>query len=191
MHHIIYVPGLGDSNISGQRKLLAIWRLWGVATSLVQMNWSDKKPFEPKLEKVLQAIDDSSIKGYTTSLLAASAGGSMAIAAYAARQSKIHKVVLICGEVKPDANISPHYTVENPAFGTSMKELSKNLAKLDKQARAKIRSYHPIADDVVPVRDTKIPGAKSKCMPIIGHAVGIGYGLSVASFGIARWIKRK
>lgn len=191
MHRIIYIPGLGDSTISGQQKLLSIWRLWGVKTTLVQMNWADKKPFAPKLEKVLLAIDDATAHGDTVSLMAASAGGSMAIAAYAARKSNIHKVVLICGEVKADAHISPHFTIENPAFGTSMHYLAENLAQLDTNARARIRSYHPIADNVVPVRDTNIEGADSKCMPVMGHAIGIGYGLSVASFGIARWVKKQ
>lgn len=190
MHHIIYIPGLGDSTVSGQKKLLKIWRLWGVQVSLVQMNWSDKKAFEPKFSKVLQAIDDAANKGHTVSLMAASAGGSMAIAAYAARKTKIHKVALICAEVNHTAHISPHYIAENPAFGASMKKLAAHLSQLDDAARSKIRSYHPIADNVVPVRDTKIDGAVSKRMPVMGHAIGIAYGLSVASFGIARWIKK-
>ncbi len=191
MHYVIYIPGLGDHNTKGQEFLLKSWRLWGVQPVLVPMLWADKEAFAPKLEQLLAKIDElSNSNTNNVSLVAASAGASAAIAAFAARQSAIHKVALLCGEVKVGVRIKQSYQTENPAFVESLQVLGSNLERIGSQQRERIRSYHPIFDETVPVGDTKIAGVASKCMFVVGHPFGIAYGLSIQAPWIMRWFKQ-
>lgn len=191
MHYVIYIPGLGDHNTKGQEFLLKSWRLWGVQPVLVPMRWADKQAFAPKLEQLLAKIDElSNSNTNNVSLVAASAGASAAIAAFAARQGAIHKVALLCGEVKVGVRIKQSYQTENPAFVESLQVLGSNLERIGSQQRERIRSYHPIFDETVPVGDTKIAGVASKRMFVVGHPFGIAYGLSIQAPWIMRWFKQ-
>jgi pimeloyl-ACP methyl ester carboxylesterase len=190
MHYVVYVPGLGDHNTKGQARLLGAWRLWGVKPVLVHMLWADKQPFAPKLERLLAKIDELAADGNAVSLVGASAGASAALAAFAARKDNVHKVILLCGEVKVGVRIKQSYQDENPAFVESMNMLGATLGQLGDSERARIRSYHPIFDETVPVGDTKIDGVASKRMCIVGHPFGIGYGLTIGAPAICRWLKR-
>jgi hypothetical protein len=189
MHYIVYIHGLGD-NTKGQEVALQLWHLWGVKTTLVPMQWADKQPLGPKLARLLQTIDALAAKGHTVSLLAASAGASAALTVFAQRKETIHKVALLCGEVNPSAVIAPRYRNNNPAFTEAMDGLESSLALLGSRERKRIRSYRALRDGVVPAGDTNIDGAQHKVMPVLGHAIGIGFGLTLGSYGIARWIKR-
>ncbi|MGB4758440.1 MAG: hypothetical protein WBP26_00085 [Candidatus Saccharimonadales bacterium] len=191
MHYVIYIPGLGDHNTKGQEFLLKSWKLWGVQPVLVPMRWADKQAFAPKLKQLIAKIDE--LRAGSTnkvSLVAASAGASAAIAAFAARRDTVHKVVLICGEVKVGVHIKQSYRTENPAFTESVQLLGLNLEKLSKTDRSRMRSYHPLFDETVPVADTKIEGVASKRMLVVGHPFGIAYGLALQAPWIMCWVKQ-
>lgn len=189
-HVVIYIPGLGDARVTGQRLLVAQWRLYGVEPRMFQMRWADGKPFGPKLEQLLETIETLHRQGKTVSLVAASAGASAALNAYAARPELVHGLACICGKIDNPGNIHPSTYSRNPAFAGSISQLAASLEALGAAERARILSLHPIADPVVPVADTKLPGAISGRMPVYGHSFGIAYGLLFGSRRIMRFLKK-
>jgi pimeloyl-ACP methyl ester carboxylesterase len=190
-HYVIYIPGLGDSKVGGQQKAVNIWRLYGVKPYLFQMHWDDGEAFAPKLTRLLAHIDKMHAEGYYVSLVAVSAGASAALNAYAERREIISGVVCICGQIMGAHHVSGYTYVRNPAFGESMQMLQSSLKKLTTEDRRHIYSLHPVADPVVPVRDTRLPGSIEGRLPTTGHATTIAYGITIAARKIMRFLKQQ
>jgi pimeloyl-ACP methyl ester carboxylesterase len=188
-HHIIYITGLGDHRPLGQDKAIHAWKVYGFVGHYHPMFWKDKEAFGPKLSRLLAQIDGLVSDGNTVSLVAASAGASAALNAYAARKDKINGVALLCGKVNNPENMAKSVFRENPAFHGAMDMLPDILQSFTDSDRAKILSLHPLADESVPPNDTYIKGAKSGTMPVAGHMFGIGYGLTFGSRRISRFLK--
>jgi len=190
-HHIIYIPGLGDTkNTPAQRLAVWAWRAYGVYGHCHPVVWSRDEPFEAKLEGVLEEVDELLAAGHIVSLIGSSAGASMALHAYQARKKKIAGVVLICGELGDAAGISPTYFEVNPAFKVSIERLPQTLKRLDPEDRQRIMSLHPLYDEVVSVADTQLEGARMYTSISVGHAVTIALTLTM-DFYIPFWFLRK
>lgn len=190
-HAVVYIPGLGDSRVRGQRIAVKAWSGRGVEPHLFQMNWMDGESFEPKMRRLLRFIDALVADGKIVSLVAASAGASAALNVYAARQDTINGVVSICGKLSSRGINSVHPSLyrRNPAFHESMQQLAASSDQLDQAARQRILSMHPIFDESVPVSETKLTGTISRCMPVTGHFFGIAYGLTIGSFKALHFLK--
>src|SRR6266542_6900779 len=98
VHHVIYVPGLGDHMPHGQQLVPGYWRLFGVQGHYEPMHWNDKMPFAPKLERLIARIDELAPDG-PVSLVGSSAGASAVLVAYGARLDKVAGVECICGKI--------------------------------------------------------------------------------------------
>lgn len=191
-HHIIFIPGLGDtSRMMGRSEadLFMLWRVYGVKTHYFPISWEDEEAFESKLDRLVKVIDDYAKPGNLVSLVGASAGAGAAINAYSRRKEVIHKVVCVCGKLQNPQTVSQLRFKQSPAFKDSLELLSASYEKLNEKDLAKILSLRPLTDMVVPLRDTIIPGAKNEIMFSFGHAVSIIYALSIGSFRIVRYIK--
>lgn len=190
-HYVLYIPGLGDAKPTGQKLAMLLWRAQGVHADLLQMNWADKQRFTPKLQRIIDTVDHHVADGYTVSLVAASAGASAALNAYAERLDSIHSVTLICGQVLGGhRSVHPNVFAKNSAFYDSVQLLGNTFDRLDNAARARITSIHPKADEAVPVADTKLPGAVWRQIPTVGHFASIAYGITIESRRIIKDIKR-
>lgn len=186
---VIYIPGLGDKKLTGQQKAVNLWRLHRVKPELFVMRWYDSEAFAPKLARLLQVIDKAHKDGYEVSLVAASAGASAAINAFAERPDVIKRVVCICGQIMGYDHVS-NYTYQcNPSFAESMHRVPASIARLTTEDKQRILSLHPVADPVVPVRDTRLPGSIEGRLPTTGHATSIAYALTLGSRKIMRFIK--
>jgi len=186
-HHIFYVPGLGDPRYQEQGLLLKLWRIYGVRVHYTPMYWSDDRPFQLKLEELLEKIDRAAGSGAAVSLIGTSAGASSVINAYAKRKNVISGVVCICGKLQGDL---PQKTIQqNPSFNESFQAVPDSLALLGKSDRQRILSLHPIKDGIVPIDETRIPGTHEKTMFSIGHVVSIAYAITVDSWRITRFLK--
>jgi len=188
-HAIIYIPGLGDRQVVGQRLAISTWRRLSVEPMLFQMKWADGESFASKLDSLLTLIDRLTREGKLVSLVGSSAGGSAVINAYAERRQHIHGVVCICGKLRNKDNIWSGTYRQNPAFEQSMIMLADSTPQLTTKDRQRILSLHPTSDQSVPVADTKLPGVASKGMPVAGHVSGIAYGLTIGSFGVIRFLR--
>lgn len=125
------------------------------------------------------------------SLVAASAGATAALNAYAKSPSTIHSVTLICGQILGTrTHVGPSIYAANTSFAESADMLEQSLKSLTNQARARIISIHPIYDETVPIADAKVPGARVRTIPVMGHAIGIGYAITLGARRIVRDSKR-
>jgi pimeloyl-ACP methyl ester carboxylesterase len=175
----------------GQQAVVKWWSVLGVEGYYVPMYWADKEGFAPKLARLLAKIDELAQNGDKVSLVGTSAGASAVLVAFAARIDKVSGVVCICGKINHPETIKPERFVENPAFRESLAELQKALPKLGPEARPRILSIHPLYDSVVPVADTKIPGAHEHVVPACGHAFTIATTLLFGAFGMIYFLKKQ
>lgn len=189
-HAVIYVPGLGDHRGSSQGTVVKLWQLYRLRTEVLAMNWRDGEPFSAKLEQLLLRIDELAGAGYQVSLVGISAGASVVINAFAARQEAVHRVVCICGKLQHPDTISASTYRLNPAFKESMANLPNSLLALDSEKRSQILSIRPLVDESVPPGDTVVPGAQAKTIPTISHVVSIAAAITLYSGSIIRFIRK-
>lgn len=188
--HILYVPGLGDSRISGQRLAVRIWRIWGVHAEVLQMNWADKESWQQKRDRLLNRIDELLQSGEPLALVGTSAGGSAVINAYAARKSRLVGCVLICGKVNHPETLGDWHRRNVPAFVDSANECAEALQTLDTPDRRRIQSRYAIRDGIVPKQDSHVNGAHNKTVPSIGHIYTIATQITFGAPLFLRFLKR-
>lgn len=189
-HYVIYVPGLNDHRAHAQRRAIKLWRIFGVRSVFQPMHWNSG-PFASKFKQLLERIDRYAQDGHTVSLVAASAGASVVLAAYQQRRQVIAGVVCICGKINRLDAVNPAYYRTNPAFQESLAALSKALPQLSAQDRTHVLSLHPLYDEIVAVRDTILAGAPKGTLPVVGHGIGIGYALTLGAWRMMRFLKRQ
>ena len=188
--HLIYVPGLGDQNVSSQQWAVNTWHRYGVTAELVQMNWASGD-WEPKLERILTSIDAAVHDGKAVGLVGASAGASAVINAYAARRESVVGVVLIAGKVNRPETVGHGYKSKNPAFWTSINQCQLSLAKLDDSDRKRILSRRGLLDEVVLPADNIIPKAHNHRVPSIGHVITISTQLLFGAPSFIRFLRKQ
>ena len=190
-HVILYVPGLGDGLDNARQLALRFWRIYGVEAYVHPMCWADGERFAPKLERLLNHIDELHAAGKRVSLVGESAGASAAMNAYAQRPNGIHRVAHICGKLRGAQNVSGYTYGRNPAFAESMAQLPKSVEQLSSSQMQRVLSVHPLADMSVPVRDTILPGINVRTIPSINHMLSIALGITIFSGLLVGFIKRR
>jgi hypothetical protein len=188
--HLIYIPGLGDDNPTGQERAVRLWPKWGVHSELFQMNWGDGKAWEPKFQRLLDRIDNLNAANNDIALIGASAGATAVINAYAARIDKIVGCVIIAGKVNHPERIGQQIRQKNPAFETSAFDCETALQTIDQIDRHKILSLYGIFDETVYKLDSRIPGARNRMAPVIGHFFIIASQISLGVPYFIRFLKR-
>ena len=190
-HYILYLPGLGDHYDIGRRFLLKCWQLYGVRTQLVPMHWRDGNRFEDKLTRLGKIIEEKHAQGYKVTLIGESAGGSMALHAYAAYGEKLFRVMTVCGKNTQPQDVSPHLYRKNQSFKTSMFLVDEAISSLTKAQRQAFVSVYPFKDGTVPIRETLIPDCQHVRLWSFGHLTSIAFALTLASGLIVRVAIRK
>jgi pimeloyl-ACP methyl ester carboxylesterase len=178
--HLIYIPGLNDRLDIGRAFALKLWRLFGVATTFVPMNWSDEELYTEKYQRATSAIKAAQQQNHRIVLVGESAGGSLALTLYAKHPTAIHKTITICGKNTRPNTVSPHTYRRNPAFKESMELAVTAEKQLNPQQRPLFISVYPLFDETVPVHDTLIPGCTPKQVWLIGHTTTI---IAILAFG--------
>lgn len=185
--YIIYIPGLGDHYDGLRQRSLSWWRIFGVKTELVPMQWYDGKPHADKQQLLHHAINKALNNGYRVSLVGESAGASIAMAAFA-DDNRLHRLVTLCGVIDPDAVVSPKIYRRGPAFKTAMANLSQiNRSNLGSRRVTVITSLY---DPVVSQKTNIIPGNRPIRIPSIGHLVTITLCLTIYSLVVIRQVKK-
>jgi hypothetical protein len=188
-HTILYIPGLGDSDLSRRQWLLSLWRFRNVRIEICAMDWSVDEPWQTKLGKLTVRIDELVEAGNTVSLIGESAGACAVICALVQREAKLNRAILLCGKFQyPDRVAAWRYKL-NPSFKAALTQSHALVPKLTATQKAKLINLHPIHDPVVPVAETKEPGFKNSLMPIVGHSVSIVFANTLWSWRIVRLIK--
>lgn len=154
------------------------------------MDWTVAEPWQTKLDRLLNRIDELVAGGKTVSLIGESAGASAAIVALTKQEAKLNRVILLCGKFQYPERVAQWRYKLNPSFKDALTESHALVPKLTTTQRAKLINLHPIYDNVVPVVETKEPRFKNSVMPIIGHASSIVFANTLWSWRIVRFIKK-
>lgn len=178
---LIYIPGIRDDLLGIQSVLLQTMRLYGVLPLLHEMPWSGSGTYDSKLEALIKRIDSRAARGYSVSLIGASAGASAALNAYVQRREVVRAVVLICGKIQRPEGVADHTYATNPAFKTAMHQLQDTLRELTPADKVKMLSLYSPKDVTVPYQDTVIPGVKEQALPALSHGKAILYTISLGS----------
>jgi pimeloyl-ACP methyl ester carboxylesterase len=186
---ILYISGLGDHYDWIRRFTLRFWKLYGVNVRLIPTSWSNKESYETKFKRITDVIDAIDTRTTKIVLVGESAGGSLAINAFASRKEKIHKTITICGKNNGPELVAPHYYEHNPTFKTSMYNLEKSVAALSKSGRQRVISIYPLYDGVVPIRETIIPDCKQVQLLSVGHLGTIFFALTFGAYFIVKLAK--
>ncbi len=187
---IFYISGLGDRYDFIRRSALWFWKLYGVNAQLIPTSWSNQESYETKLKRITDAVDSVDTTTTRLVLIGESAGGSMALNAFASRKEKIHKTITICGKNNGPELVAPHYYRDNPAFKPSMDNLEKSVASLSKSGRQRVISVYPLYDGVVPIRETVIPDCQKVQLFTLGHLGTIFFALTFGAYFIVRLARR-
>jgi hypothetical protein len=190
--HVIYIPGLADrlNRRIGQATALLLWRLNGIHTHYFVVGWADKdEVFDRKLERLLHKIDHLQAKGYAVSLVASSAGASLALLALRQRPD-LQAVVTICAFLR-DPQVAPEILyATNPALKVSIQRFRTIEPHINPAMRAKVLSVEPLEDHLVPVGDMHITGTTIEQIPVHGHLRGIFAALTFFRRRLIRFIRR-
>ena len=190
--HVIYVPGVGDSDPEFQRWAVNLWKWWGVDSELFQINWAENAKWEARLRSLLSRIDELKAEGKSVALVGASAGGSAVVNAYAARKTDITGVVTLCAKLKNPGDIGPKYRNANPPLIASVTDSDKALLAFDAEDRARILTRRALYDEVVTTKtDSIVEGARNQISPTPFHALTIGLQLLFGAPGFLRFLKRQ
>jgi hypothetical protein len=187
---ILYVPGLGDHNLTWQQRALKLWRIYGVQTEICAMNWLVDEPWDAKLQRLLERIDFHHTEGREVSLVGVSAGSTAILQAIIKRRNEIKSAVLVSGKFQYPDTVHPMRYKMNPALHNALIESSRALNQLTNCDKQKLRLFRPIYDNLLPSQEIYIPGVKTAVMPAITHVGGIAYAITLGSWQIVRFLKK-
>lgn len=191
-HYVIFVPGLADKTYAAGLKLaFFLWISNWLKPFYFTAHWSSKKEsFTQKLERLTDVIDHAVEKGYTVSLVAASAGSSLALNAFYKRPERVHRVVSVVGKLKRREGIAKALFELNPAFEDSIKASEQAEAKLTPAQRRRVLIVRATRDSYVPAKDGAVKGAHTFTMHTMGHVLSIILALTIYQRVIVRFIKK-
>lgn len=190
-HVVLYVPGLGDRNLSGRQSLLRFWSYRSVSIEICPMNWTVDEAWQTKLSRLIDWISHYHDEGRQVSIVGESAGATAVIQALQLQPDKLKAVILLCGKSQYPNRVAQYRYKQNPALYDALVGSDAAVHKLTEMHKQKILNLHPLFDPVVPVPETKISGVKNSTMPMIGHATSIVFANTLWSWRIVRFIKKQ
>ncbi|HCR55345.1 TPA: hypothetical protein DIV49_00065 [Candidatus Saccharibacteria bacterium] len=178
-HHIIYIPGLGDSYDTFRVRALKTWKWYGVSAEHVAMNWASESDLQPKLQAVESAIARAVADGKTVSLVGESGGAAIALLV-AQTNPQLHGVVTVCGVANSDIHIGP-------SFEARAKALPKAVAQLRTGSiKSPVHNYFAAFDEVISPKHSQTPKANHHRLWTAGHFITIFLCLTVLAPHIIR-----
>lgn len=183
-NYVILVPGLGD-NTRRLEWATGFWRRFGLTPVVMSMGWKDGSNFGPKLQNLVDKVDDLSVRGRVL-IVGTSAGGSAAVNTYLERRDRVEKVVNVCGRLKVGTRQGIHSfevrTASSPAFAQSVLKLESRLSELTHDDKSKILTVRArFGDQLVPAGTVIIDGAENISVPMMEHMTGIVLALTLYS----------
>jgi hypothetical protein len=154
-------------------------------------DWANKhESHQHKLARLIKLISSLHSKGYAVSLVAVSAGSSLAVSAFAARKNQIHSVVSICGMFKHPKAVDVAVFALSPAFKAAMAAAAKaelTLSVADRHKMLVVRAAH---DSYVPNTHGHIAHAHTTTIPTVGHVFSIIMAITIFRRRILRFVKQ-
>ena len=194
-HSVIVVPGLGD-NRKGSNLLTDFstrhWRRHGLEPIIHRVGWHDHESFEPKLQRLLDLINQEADKGKKVSLVGLSAGGSAVLNTFSEMPDKINGVVSVASRLR-SGGFGPRSLesrgAKSPAFVESVKRFEKHEDKLTDADKLKVMTMRALIDELVPDETAKLKGAHNVHIPMFEHGASIYSALTLFSKPLIDFLK--
>lgn len=172
MTYYLYIPGFNDRLDFLRRLALLRWKSRTSKATLVAMRWSDKsETCEQKYARIAEVIERAT--GDEIVLVGESAGGAMALLAFARNLERVSRVVTVCGYNHGSADIHAIHRQQKPAFYEASREAEKTIETFSPSARRRITTIYSTADKLVTPDHTRIDGAHEKVLHKNGHLLNI------------------
>lgn len=172
MKHYIYIPGFGTWQDLLRRLALQRWRSKSSKVSFVPMRWLDRADtYEHKYARVIRAIELAD--GDEIILVGESAGGAMALGAFARDIERVDRVVTVCGYNHGSQDIGASYRRRSPAFYTAVQESEQSLTTFSPTVRNRITTIYSITDRTVTPSHSRIDGSLAVELSSGGHLLNI------------------
>lgn len=194
-HSVIFIPGLSD-HITFQNRIFSLWQKHGLQPILHSVDWRDgEQQFQPKLDELLQRIDQLAANEKKISIVGISAGGSAALNAFIERQDIIHRIVTVCARLRTGTATglrSFHSrTKKRPAFATAVQRAEVNTIRLEDQERQRIMTVRArFGDELVPADTAILAGAHNTTVPTSEHVLSITAALTVFALPLITFLQQ-
>ncbi len=194
-HSVIIVPGLGDET----KKLewaTNYWQRYSLEPIVHSVGWRDgETEFQPKLQGLVDLIDELADKGDKVSLVGTSAGGSAVCNAFIERRNTVHRVINVCGRLRAGTQKGFRSfevrSATSPAFAQSIKLFESRETTLTDDDRRKIMTVRAMfGDELVPGDTTILRGAYNTRIPTPEHVFSIGMALTLFSKPLIVFLKK-
>ncbi len=181
---LVIIPGIGDDHWAyhvGVRR----FRAAGFAGHIHVFNWGQPNPDEYDARMIDFDRFITSLPDIPTYLIGVSAGGPVAINAFAAMPDKIAAVATLASP------LSAFRGPVNPLLAVAIDRVETNLRHMDSALKARIISIHGSADAIVPTRLSRHAGIQHATIPTFLHPVTILFGLTIYSSSIRHFFKQR
>jgi hypothetical protein len=187
-HYVIILPTLMD-DAPAMRLFTGFWPLFGLTPVVLKFGWKEIKDdagFTQNINKIISKVDRLAELG-TVSLLGCSAGGNIMINIFSQRKDIIHRVINVCGALRPGGIGSKFDT---PAYLKSLQYCEEAIARLSDEDKNKIMTIRPrFGDEFVKPEQVSIVGAKNISLPTFEHMLTIMMALTIFSKPIFNFLK--
>jgi hypothetical protein len=189
-HYVIILPTLMD-DASAARLFTRFWPLFGLTPIVFKFGWKNIKnedDLNHGFDRVILEIDRLTKLG-NVSLLGCSAGGNILINIFSQRRDVIHRVINVCGALRPGGAPSKFDT---PAYLKALEYCEQAIAGLSQDDKKRIMTMRPrFGDEFVKADQVYIEGAKNIIIPTAEHMLSIILSLTLFSKSIFYFLKSK
>lgn len=170
----LIIPGYGDERGYIDRAVRNWSQKYGIQPDVRVFGWfgaaDDYEPNWERFDECLKQLGEVAIIGI-------SAGASVGVRALQAYPDKIKKLITVCSLVDTSRMDLNKLHNRYPVLERSLQHIS-----LKGLPAERIMTLRPLYDEVIPICDMKIEGAKDVRLPMIGHSPSLG----LAMYGYAR-----
>jgi len=189
-HYVVILPTLMD-DAPVTRMFTGFWPLFGLTPVVLKFGWKDIKDdagLAQNIDIVIAEVDRLAKLG-KVSLIGCSAGGNIMINIFSQRKDIVHRVINICGALRPGGSGSKFDT---PAYLKSLQYCEEAIAKLSEEDKKKIMTIRPrLGDEFVKPEQVSVAGAKNISLPTFEHLLSIMTALTIFSRPIIDFLKKE
>lgn len=187
-HYVIILPTLMDDALA-MSLFTGFWSLFGLTPVVLKFGWkdiNDDAGFARSLDGVISEVDRLASIG-TVSLVGCSAGGNILMNVFSQRKSIIHRVINVCGALRPNGVTSKFDT---PMYLKSLQYCERIVVGFTGEEKKKIMTIRPrFGDEFVKPEQARIDGAKNIRIPTFEHMLSIMLALTIFSKLIFNFLK--
>jgi len=170
--HVIYIPGLSsEKSIHNQKRLMFRWPR-NIRIHTFEPRWDEKEDHNHKYARLVNIVHEIDIMPDDILIvIGVSAGGSLAVRLLYDNK-RIDHAFLVSGKLKGSGRIGQWYRDNTPALLACVK-ISEELLDHPRQIADRTVVVRPLKDNLIPIEDMLVDGAKTKKVFAHHHTVGI------------------